>query len=214
MPRSPFALSGLAWTWALLLAGSARADLIHWSYNWSASPTNIHADAPGTGYITLTDEKPLQVAGDSDIVATNLQVHSTATSASPDVFTNKPYTLTLNLTDQASNQSSSLVFTGTLFGTATADSSDIGNTFTGMTTQKVVLGNNLYTVTINNYAPPGPPGSINSGSIGAHAVVTVQQVIHTLPEPSSLVLCGLGGVVLLVYLGRAYWVSPQRQRRS
>jgi hypothetical protein len=188
----------MAIAWTVLAASTSRADLIHWSYNWSASPADLHADAPGTGYIALTDENPQNVVGDSDIVATNLQVHSTATTSNPDVWTAKAYTLTLALTDQTSSQTGTLTFTGTLTGTATAGGSLIGNTFTGMTTQQLGLGDNLYIVTINSYTPPGPPGTVNSGSIGAHATVTVQQIIHTLPEPSSLVLCGLGGILLLV----------------
>jgi hypothetical protein len=210
MKCSPIAWYGWTFACTLLAGGSARADLIHWSYNWSASPADLHADAPGTGYITLTDETPQSVVGDSDIVATNLEVHSTATVANPDVFTARPYTLTLALTDQASSQTGTLTFTGQLTGTATAGSSLIGNAFTGMTTQKLTLGNNLYTVAINSYTPPGPPGTVNTGSIGAHAIVTVEQVIHTLPEPSSLVLVCLGGVVLLLQGRRWLLVVPRR----
>jgi hypothetical protein len=210
MPRSPLAFSGFVVAWALLAPYSARADLIHWSYNWSASPADIHADAPGTGYITLTNESNQKVAGDSDIVATNLQVHSTATIDHPDFFTAKPYTLTLALTDQASNQSGTLTFTGQLTGTATAGNSLIGNAFTGMTTQQLVLGNDRYTVTISSYTPPGPPGTVNSGSIGAHANVTVEQIIHTLPEPSSLVSCAFGSLLLLLRCRRAL---PWRNQR-
>src|SRR5262245_56434838 len=78
-----------------LLAGAprARADQILWNYNWSRSPGVLQADAPGTGYITLTDESLKSAIGDSDIVATNLRTYSTATDANPDVFTAKPYTL-------------------------------------------------------------------------------------------------------------------------
>jgi hypothetical protein len=188
MLRLPTRLGG--WAVALLLAAPAtgRADLIHWTYNWSASPTNIKADSPGTGYITLTDEPGKPAAGNSDIVATNLQVHSTATPAKPDVFTNKSYTLGLVLTDQASGASASLAFTGQLNGTATAGSANITNTFTGIGIQSVQLGDNLYIVTIGPYTPPGPPSASNSGSIGAHALI----VIHHLPEPASFVLAAAG----------------------
>ena len=50
-------------TLAVLLAGAsgAHADPIPWTYNWSRSPSQVPADAPGTGYITLTDEKLVQV---------------------------------------------------------------------------------------------------------------------------------------------------------
>jgi hypothetical protein len=188
MTRSPTPLGGFACVLILLAAAEARADLIHWTYNWSASPANIFADSPGTGYIHLTDEPGNSAAGNSDIVATNLQVHSTATAAKPDAFTNKPYTLTLALTDQASSASGTLAFTGQLSGTATAGSANITNTFTGIGVQSLQLGDNVYTVTVGPYTPPGPPNQSNSGSIGAHALV----VIHHLPEPSGLFLGGIG----------------------
>ena len=88
---------------ALLLAFApeAHADLIPWAYSWSNSPTQIHADAPGTGTISLSNEKSGTAVGDSDIVATNLKTASTASAANPDVFTAKSYALTLTLTDLA-----------------------------------------------------------------------------------------------------------------
>jgi hypothetical protein len=192
-----------ALAWLLAAAASARADLIQWSYSWSNNPTTISADSPGNGSITLTDESTRSVAGDTDIVATNINVHSTAPKSNPDIFTNKTYTLSLTLTDQASTDSGKLIFNGHLDGTADAGSSKITNTFTGKITQQLVMGNNLYTVTINSYTPPGPPGEIQSGSIGAHATVTVQNIhILTLPEPGALVLAGLGGAACVLARSR------------
>jgi hypothetical protein len=184
----------------LLLAGAprARADQILWNYNWSRSPSMVHADAPGTGYIALTDEQLKSAIGDSDIVATNLRTYSTAPSTAPDVFTAKPYALSLFLQDQASGASTTLTFTGVFDGTLTALSANIKNTFTGPTTQTVVLGTNKYTVTIGTYTPPGPTGASNAGSISAHATVTVQPVIQDVPEPSTLLLALLAAPVGLV----------------
>jgi hypothetical protein len=57
------------------------------------------------------------------------------------------------------------------------------------------LGDNLYNVTITTYVPPGPGGGL-AGSIGAHALVTVNNDSgggpNNAPEPSSLLLAGLG----------------------
>src|SRR5262249_37343370 len=157
MIRLPLALGAMALAALLGLASECRADLIHWTYSWSNSPSTIQADIPGTGSITLTNGANNNVAGDSDIVATNLRVHSTATTTTPDVFTNKSYTLMLTLNDQGSGASGSLVFTGELSGTATAGSANITNTFTGIGVQSVQLGDNLYTVTIGPFTAPGPP---------------------------------------------------------
>ena len=91
MKLSPLTLFGLALASLFALPPSVRADLIPWTYNWSRSPTDILADAPGTGYISLTDESLRTAVGNSDIVATNLHTFSTATDANPDVFTARPY---------------------------------------------------------------------------------------------------------------------------
>lgn len=202
MRYSPVALGGL--TLVLWLGGSARlhAELIQWSYSWSRSPTQVHADSPGTGYISLTDGAMKSAAGTSNLVATNLQAHSTAPPSQPDVFTNKTYKLGLFLKDQASGQSGTISFTGEFNGTLTADSSNIKNTFVGPTTQTLTLGNHLYTVSIGPYGPPGPTGAVNSGSIAARAEVTVSTIFQT-PEPTSGFLALVGGAfVPLVRTGR------------
>lgn len=195
----PATLGGAALALLLVVATPLRADLIRWSYSWSRTPEEVQADAPGTGFVSFTDEsEQREVVGDSDIVATNLRSHSDATVENPDVFTAKPYTLTLWLQDAASGASGTLTFTGQLDGTLTFGSSNISNTFTGDTTQTLQLGNTEFTVTINTYSPPGPPNSSFAGSIGARALVDVSEV-HRAPEPSSLLLSFVG----LSFLGLA-----------
>jgi hypothetical protein len=191
MKRSPVTCLGVALVLILATAGSARAELIHWMYNWSRSPAVINADSPGTGYITLTDETTKTAVGDSNIVATNLKTYSTATVDNPDKFTAKPYTLSLQLTDVGSLQSTTLTFQGKLDGTLTAMSANIKNTFVGPTSYDVVLGENKYTITLPTYTPPGPPGTVNLGSIS----VRVESLVTDLPEPGTLVLSGLGALL-------------------
>src|SRR5262249_24968562 len=206
MKFSPLTLVGVILAAMLAPVSSVRADLIPWMYNWSRSPSVINADAPGTGYITLTDETLKSAVGDSDIVATNLRTFSSATKQDPDKFTAKKYGLSLYLYDSMSAQSTTLTLTGQLDGTITAASANIKNTCIGTTTQTVVLGTNRYTATIGPYSPPGVPGSVNAGSISAHAIVRVESVIHDMPEPGSLVLSAVGMTVV----GLARW----RRRRA
>jgi hypothetical protein len=202
MNASPIALGGLTWILLLIAAADARAELIQWSYNWSRSPADVHADSPGTGYVSLTDEGMKSASGNSFLVATNLQAHSTAPISDPDVFTNKTYTLSLFLQDQDSQKSGTVTFTGEFNGTLTAESSNIKNTFVGQTTQTLVLGDHLYTVTIGPYTPPGPTGALNVGSIAARAEVSVSTIFH-LPEPSS------GALALFAVCG---WLIGRRRR--
>jgi hypothetical protein len=201
MRHTPATLGGAAVVLLLTLSGSARADLIFWTYNWSRSPAIVMADSPGTSYISLTDESLHQAVGDTDVVATNIRAFSTAPAANPDHFTDKPYTLSLFLMDQASGMSGTMTFNGQFNGTLSAFSSNITNAFTNAVTQSLVLGTNRYTATIGNYAPPGPTGSSNSGSISAHATVTVESLLNDVPEPSTLALAGLA----LPLLGIAAW---------
>jgi hypothetical protein len=187
-------------------AAGVRADPVQWSYSWTSTPGNILANAPGTGYVSLTDEKSVQAEGSTDIVATNLKTHSTAPYNNPDVFTNAGYAVTLTITDQASGKSGTMTFHGLLNGTVTVNSSNLKNQFIGQTEQTLVLGNHVYKVTIGPYVPPGPPNSGNSGSVGAHAEALV--TVQTLPEPATLVL-SLSGFVLV--LGAR--VGRRRRRR-
>jgi hypothetical protein len=67
----------------LAAPASARADFIEWKYNLTRNPDKIWADAPGTSYIELSDEKLSQAAGSTDVVATNLRVVSTVPASQP-----------------------------------------------------------------------------------------------------------------------------------
>lgn len=196
------AISALALT--LFCAADSRADMIPWLYNWSRWPAQVKADAPGTGYITLTDESLQTVVGDSDIVASNLRAVSTATFSNPDKFTNKGYTLSLYIRDLNSGEAGTLNFTGLLNGKITAGSANIKNSFTGLTTQQLELGGNLYTATMASYTPPGVPGAMNPGAIGAQATVTVINLAQV-PEPGTMVLGGAAfGLLALSRLRRRF----------
>jgi PEP-CTERM motif len=185
MRYKPAVLFGIALF--CLSANAARADHIAWAYSWSRSPEKVFADGSTTSYVALTSEAEVQAGDNTDVVAANLSVFSDAPDSAPAKFTDKPYTLTLTITDGDSAAAGSLAFTGEFNGRVTSHSSNVSIFFTGQNTQSLTLGQHLYTVTMDAYAPPGPPGSSNVGSIGAHAIVAVQ----TLPEPSTLFLAAL-----------------------
>ena len=98
----------------LLLAGPpAFADPVSWSYSLSTSTGSIAADG-GSDTISLSPTPAGTFTGPGNL---NLLGFSTLT---PDPlgerFTNRSYSLTLNLTDNDLNKSGSLVFGGTLDG--------------------------------------------------------------------------------------------------
>jgi hypothetical protein len=183
-----------------LLAGrTLRADVIKWDYSWSMSPGSgvLHADKPGKGKVIFDLEHPGSSADTSDISAANLSTVSKAGDAKPDRFLARGmYTLTLTLTDEASGLSGSVTFTGKINGTFTALSANLDNAFIGLRTKSLDLGNNVYLVTIGPYTPPGPPSSVNQGSIGAHVAVS-EIAVRDAPEPSTFVLSCLGAAALL-----------------
>jgi hypothetical protein len=190
-------------------AGAARADLIEWSYNWDRTPVSVTSDS-GNGSVSFTNEPTKHATGSSDTVATNLKANSLAAVDKPDTISgsNGNYALTLKLTDKASGQSGTLTFTGKLSGSFSKDSANITNVFNGPLTQVLTLGVNTYTVTMGQYAPPGPPSASNFGSIAAHVDVQGSVVgAKNTPEPSTLVLSGLG-------LGLALAGAGWRKRRA
>jgi hypothetical protein len=188
-----YALTSRLAALALLLLGGGPcwADFIHWTYSWSNSPNELFSDN-GTGKIALSNESPTNAVNNTDVVATNIHTFSSAPPSSPDTFTAKPYVLTMNLTDQDSGATGTMTFSGQFNGTLTAESSNLRTTFTGATEQSLVLGTHVYNVTIGPFSPPGPPGAVNAGSISAHALVEVHEVIEETPEPSTLALLTLG----------------------
>jgi hypothetical protein len=117
------------------------------------------------------------------------------------VFDQRPYGLDVSLRDGASGATGTLSFTGRFDGGFDKSFIQLNNTFTGLTTQSLTLGANIYTVTVGPYTSPGLPGTGAQGRIQADVTVQPQGGPPASPEPSSLVLAGLG----LSSLGLGIW---------
>jgi hypothetical protein len=184
--------AGIALALLLLANASARAD-VSWNYNWEPSAPKVYANSGGSGYLALTDEPDHTATGSSNTVITNIQAVSAAPSSNPAVFTNAPISFGLQLTDSASNTTTStpITFSGYFNGNITANSANVGLTFTSPTTETVTLGGNKYSVVVGTYTPPGPPGVVNSGSLNAFVTVTPLSGgggVASVPEPAALTL--------------------------
>jgi hypothetical protein len=207
--------AGIAFALLFLAGASARADLLQWGYNWEPSATKVMADGGGSGYLKLTDEPANTATNTSNTVITNLHAFSTATTATPDVFTHAPFAFTLHLEDLASKAIGNVTFSGFFSGMLTANNANIAANFTSPTTQTLNLGGNTFTVTLGTYTPPGPPGAINAGSLNAVVSVTPGNGGgHTsgggAPEPSTLILASLA----LPYFGLTGWRARKKRLRT
>ena len=199
-----------------------EAGLIPWSYVWNAQPVVIDADPLGAhsqptggitltpGAITITGGTPGVALGNANIVAVNLTAFafSPSPNGKPYHFTNAPYHLSVTLTDVDSKTSGTLTFAGVFNGTLTPSSVDLDTRFTSPTQQFVTLGDNVYTVKLTAYTPPGPPTDGGEGNISA--LVSVQPA----PEPSALFLAVTGLLsTSLVWLRQRGGISARRKTK-
>lgn len=206
-------------TLSLILVAGLQAsplppDQISWSYNWTPGAPALFSDGGDDAGVTFTNEPTKVAVGSSTIVATNLRVFSSATAATGlDSITgsNGNYSLSLTLTadDGTGPKTATLTFTGALYGTFSAENSYLpdekftdpnpGSHFIDAGPKVAELGNYKFTVQLTNYTPPGPPDQSNAGSIAAFVSVENVTPVGTVPEPSALVLGGMG----LTFLGGA-----------
>jgi hypothetical protein len=197
----------------LLLAGaSAHATLltpdnVTWTYNFSPGAPAVLADGNPSAGVTFTNEPTKAATGNSDVVATNLRVFSTAPATSPDVLvSNGAYKFTLTLTNTSEGTGpATFTFTGKLGGAFSSESANVTNMFGANNIQSVDLGSFRFTVALVAYTPPGPPDQVQGGAISAHVRISSLQTASA-PEPSTLLLSSLG----LTFLGGAAW---RRKRR-
>jgi len=205
-----------AWLGALgLVETKARADIIHWSYQWSATPTILPNPYPnptnGQSSIRLDVAPQAQAIGSSSLLPVRVTYPTGPTTAVPQDFLPfdsrySRYQLSLSLRDSASGNSGTVVFAGYFNGGMNPT-----NSFAGPMTQSIQLGSDLYTVSMEPFSGwvnrqyrlgPNSYRPYEVFAVGSFsAVVDAQPVQHAAPEPPAGTLAGLG----ISLLGLAAW---------
>jgi hypothetical protein len=185
-----------------------------------ANPESILA-SDGKSGVSIVNQQLANATGPSDVVATTISGFS-GSSSNVGFGSGGNYAFSLVLTDGQSNATATYTFQGQFGGTLSATNSNITSTITGgtVTTSNgtvsfsganaptVALGNYDYTVSMGSYTPPGPPSENLTGSIGGFVnVTTLGTASATTPEPSALLLSGVG----LSFAGIVSW-RKRRQR--
>jgi hypothetical protein len=204
-------------------AGPMPPTTLSFTYNFTPVAPGTHTPMPAVfaqgnpgASITFTNDTTQPASVDSsnpttDVVATTLKVHSSASALHPDVLANNgkyDMDLTLSATDANGVHTKTLTFHGNkLTGPFSATSSHVHNVFGADSTQTVTLGIYTFTVSLDAYVAPGPNGQTIPGSIGANIQVSGGSITPaSVPEPSSVLLSGLG----LSFLGGFAWRKRRR----
>jgi hypothetical protein len=200
---------------ALAFSLSVRADPVPvWDYvSTPLTPTLTS----GLSSITMQGDSLSGIGqnsttSSSSIVLANLYAVSSNTS-STDSFSSANWKVQLSITDETAHSTQSLTFSGFFNGTMSAGSSNFSaanNTLPGG--QSLTFGNITYQVNLTSFVAPSLPGSMNPGGIGAFVTVTVGNLgggtsAGVAPEPSALVLGGLGSLSFLMG-----WRQRRRRR--
>jgi hypothetical protein len=202
MTRAQRLLLGLALL--CLVPAVARAD-ISWSVNFAQSTQTISSDT-GQSQVTLNIAAPVNGQNNATVVAPTMTVQSTALDGHPDTFTHRNYQYNMALTDSGSGASTVLSVSGYIQGTASQHSQNVQDVLTGVTSfPNMTLGPNIYNVNVAGGMTPAVAGSAPpvtapapapAVAAGAEPPGSQSQPAQT-PEPSSLVLAGLGIAGLL-----------------
>jgi hypothetical protein len=191
--RTP--IYGVALFCLAVAAATASADPTPISFGYDfTTPQAVTGDAGNFGSVAFATTNGGTATGPSaTLTAASLTAVSSAPNNNPDTFSGETYNVTLALTDVASGKSGSLTFVGKLFGTLTGTSTNITTNFAAPT-QTLTLGKDLYTVTVGPLVPPSQATTTVIGDLMATVAVQGGVVTQTQqsPEPSSLVLAGLG----------------------
>jgi len=193
----------------LLASGSAvRADQLSptstysWGYQFQQGPDPVHtylrANIPSFTTIMIpgvgSNSSMNSASGVPTTISTKVWTASTASVYYPQKVDDMPFEIKLRITDNSSGDSRGFIFRGFMNGDVWNHGSTLTPTFVGSLVRTVDLNHHIYTVTFNSFTSPG--GNFNPGQF--NFTVTVA---HN-PEPSTLILAGIGVPLLGLTLRR------------
>ncbi len=195
----------------LVSAGSARAEMVGFSYHWASSPSvvvgtnpsNITGNGISSGSVAFAlapagSASSLLGGGPTTIPGATLTTTGSAPLDAADSFAS-PFSMTLHLSDTASGTTGDLTFAGTVNGSLTISTSTLTADFASPLTQQLTLGGHVYSVTIDPAAAGiPPPGAATPGQINALVQVAAppSPPAAPTPEPPAVLLAGLALALL------------------
>lgn len=182
------ALMGLV----LALAGNAQAN---YSYNVTVVP---NLSTFGGTTVSLAGRAGVALEGNNTVSLASLVLNSLTPPTSNDTVADF-YTLTVQINDPSvTGASGNFIIRGELSGTANANSSNIDNTYLSVTPASQTIGNDIFTMSVGPTGVPDffyQPATVNGAEGGLGGKILATPV--STPEPTSLAVCGIAGLLLL-----------------
>lgn len=189
---------------ALCFTATAQASPISYSYSDAAGSQIVHPNNPHTnGGIAFVGQSGVGNGGNTGALGNLLAAIPSNFLGNVGNFNNVSYTTGITITDSSAPGSPhTFSFNGLLNGTLNMSTNTLTNSWVGGNQQSFQIGANLYTVTINNLALPTlfSPGAL---TYNINAVPVAQT-----PEPSTLLLAGLGATCLGFFSWRRRTETP------
>lgn len=183
---------------SLLCGSSAKADYINWSYT---STSSVHGLAVGA--LSPSGGASVSLAGfNNGSAATSIPVLAYTTSTSltdPIAFdpSTAKYRLGITFTDNATHDSGTLNFSGSVGGTLSATTSTLNNSI-APSSSSLTLDGHVYTVTIPStvLAPPTSPqqtiyATVRVSDVSGDGGTPSTPTTNT-PEPGGIALACMG----------------------
>lgn len=176
----------------LAFTGSAQAN---YSYNVTVAP---NLTSFGGTTVSLAGRAGVALQGTNTVSLATLVLNSLTPPSSTDTVTDF-YTLTVQINDPSvTGASGNFTIRGELSGTANANSSNIDNTYLSVTPASQTIGNDIFSMSVGALGVPDffyQPATVNGaeGGLGGKIIATPVST----PEPTSLAVCGIAGLLLL-----------------